>query len=373
MSRLAVRNLLHDRIRLAITLTGVVFAVVLITVQTGLFMGFRKATSDIIDHSQSDLWIGAKDVPYVEGGMMFSERKRYQALATPGVRSVEKYIVQFASWLTPTGAKEGVLIVGFNTRTGIGGPWNIVEGRIEDLAAADAVIIDRVYQKKLGVKRLGQVVEITGRRARVVAFTQGIRSFTTMPPVFTSFKNALNYSRYNEEQTSFLLVHGDGTDEQTLKQRLKTRLQDVDVFTTEEFSRRTRNYWLFQTGAGTSVLIAAALGLIVGVVVVAQTIYAATLDHIREYGTLKAIGANNGYLYRVILQQAAISAVVGYAVGMSIALTLAHLSRNSSITLILPASVVAGMFGLTLLMCASASLVSISKITKLDPAMVFKG
>ena len=336
-------------------------------------MGFRKGTSDIIDHSQADLWIGAKNVPYVEGGMVFSEQKRYQALATPGVAWVEKYIVQFSAWKAPSGAIEGVMIVGFNPDTGTGGPWNMVEGKREDLDAPDAVVIDRVYQKKLGVTHLGQVVEINGHRARVVGFTQGIRTFTTMPPVFTSFKNALNYSGYKENQTSFLLVKSAEADVQALQQKLISRLQDVDVFTTEEFSRRTRNYWLFQTGAGTSVLIAAMLGLIVGIVIVAQTIYAATIDHIREYGTLKAIGASNGYLYRVILHQAAISAVIGYAVGMAVTLALAHMARNSSLALILPGPVVVGMFGLTLLMCVSAAIVSINKVTKLDPAMVFKG
>src|SRR3990172_2173860 len=98
MASLALRNLFQDKVRLAITLTGVVFAVVLVAIQAGLFLGFRKATSDIIDHSQADLWIGAKNVPYIEGGMVFSERKLYQALATPGVASAEKYIVQFM-WL----------------------------------------------------------------------------------------------------------------------------------------------------------------------------------------------------------------------------------------------------------------------------------
>src|SRR3990170_5678726 len=123
MASLAVRNLFQDKIRLTITLTGVVFAVVLVAIQAGLFLGFRKATSDIIDHSQVDLWIGAKNVPYIEGGMVFSERKLYQALATPGVASVEKYIVQFSYLLTPTGSKEGIMVIGFNPDTGTGGPW----------------------------------------------------------------------------------------------------------------------------------------------------------------------------------------------------------------------------------------------------------
>jgi putative ABC transport system permease protein len=130
---------------------------------------------------------------------------------------------------------------------------------------------------------------------------------------------------------------------------------------------------MFGTGAGITVLIAAALGLIVGVVVVAQTIYAATVDHIREYGTLKAMGATNGYIYRVIIKQAVMSGLIGYGFGIGIALTASHLSQQGTTAIILPWQLVAALFVLTLLMCIGASVVSINKVTHIDPALVFKG
>ena len=114
----------------------------------------------------------------------------------------------------------------------------------------------------------------------------------------------------------------------------------------------------------------AVLGLIVGVVVVAQTIYAATIDHIREYGTLKAMGATNGYIYRVILKQAVTSAVIGYAVGITFAIAAEIASRSGGAAILLPIPVRIGLFGLTLAMCISAAMVSINKVTKIDPAMV---
>ena len=107
--------------------------------------------------------------------------------------------------------------------------------------------------------------------------------------------------------------------------------------------------------------------------VVAQTIYAATIDHIREFGTLKAIGATNGYIYRIILRQAAISAAIGYGAGIAIASTAAASSRNGGANILLPVPVRFALFGLTLLMCLGAAMVSINKVTKIDPAMVFKG
>jgi len=111
----------------------------------------------------------------------------------------------------------------------------------------------------------------------------------------------------------------------------------------------------------------------VGIVVVAQTIYAATIDHIREFGTLKAMGATNGYIYRIILQQAVISALIGYAVGITAAIVAEISSRGGGANIVLPGAVRAGLFLLTLFMCVSAAMVSINKVTKIDPAMVFKG
>jgi putative ABC transport system permease protein len=374
MFLLARRNLLHDRIRLAVTLTGIVFAVVLIVVQIGLFIGFTRATSGLIDNSRADFWITAARVPYLEQATPFSERKLLHVRATPGVARAEKYIARFSQWKRADGRQEGILVVGFNPDSDMGGPWNLVAGRAADVKAEDAVILDRLYMKKLGVTRLGEVFEIAGRRARVVGFTDGIRSFTTSPYVFTSFKNAQNYTPVREDQALYMLVRAaPGADVRELQRELQSRLSDVDVHTTAEFSRKTAFYWMFTTGAGIAVLLAAVLGLIVGVVVVAQTIYATTMDHLREFGTLKAMGASNRYIYRVIFQQAVISALIGYALGMVVSVFVVRGSREGGAAILMPWELAVTMFFLTVLMCVTAAIVSINKVTRLDPAMVFKG
>jgi putative ABC transport system permease protein len=374
MPPLARRNLVHDKVRLAVTLTGIVFAVVLIVVELGLFVGFTVTTSSIIDHSNVDLWIVSKGTPYIEQGAPFSERKLYQVLATPGVAAAEKYSVKFTQWQTPSGAKESTQVVGFNPYTGIGGPWNLVEGNVEDLKTPDAVILDELYKKKLGVTKVGEIFELNGRRAKVVGFTRGIRAFTTTPYVFTSFKNAQAFNNLEEDQTIFILVKAaPGVSIPLLQNELQSRLTDVDVLTTAKFSSMTRIYWMFTTGAGVAVLIAALLGLVVGVVVVAQTIYATTMDHIREYGTLKAMGAPNSFIYRVIITQAGISAVVGYFLAMFVSIFVVRASQSGGAAILLPWKMAVGIFFLTLAMCVSAAVVSINKVTSLDPAMVFRG
>jgi putative ABC transport system permease protein len=374
MPPLAQRNLFHDKVRLTVTLTGIVFSVVLIVVQLGLFFGFTTATSNLIDHSGADLWITSKNVPYVEQGVAFSERKLNQVRAVPGVADAQKIIAHWTQWKRHDGGEDSVQIVGINVDDKLERPWNLVQGRVEDLKSPDAIILDDLYKQKLGVTRVGEVFEIGGHRARVVGFTHGIRSFTTSPYVFTSFKNAQNYTAVREDQTLFILVKlAPGADLPQVRRQLLDQVKEVEVFTTAQFSRMTTFYWMFTTGAGVAVLIAAALGLVVGFVVVAQTIYATTMDHIREYGTLKAMGAPNSYVYTVIMKQAAISAVIGYALGMIVSIFVVRGSQAGGAAILMPPSMAVGMFFLTLLMCVGAALVSINKVTRIDPAMVFKG
>ena len=374
MVALARRNLLHDRVRLVVTLTGIVFAVVLSSIQLGLFVGFQRATSDVIANAGADLWVKSTGVTHLETGVPFSERKLYDLLATPGIAAAQKHIVRFSQWQKPDGGQEGILLIGVDLTGTMGQPWQLVAGSIEALREPDAVIVDELYLSKLGIRGIGDTAEIGGHRARVVGLTRGIRTFTTSPPVFASFKHAQDFGPVAEDQTMYLLAKlAPGADGATVAARVQAAITDVDVVRAGDWRAAQEHYWMFGTGAGITVLIAAGLGLLVGVVVVAQTIYAATVDHIREYGTLKAMGATNGYLYRVILQQAALSAVAGYGIGIAVAFLVSRASLAGTTAIILEAPLAGGLFVLTLVMCLGASVVSINKVTRLDPAMVFKG
>jgi putative ABC transport system permease protein len=374
MASLAVRNLFHDKVRLAVTITGIVFSVVLVAVQTGLFIGFTDATANIIDHSNADLWITSKGVPFIEVAPPFSATKLYRARALSEVAMAQKYVVQFSVWQLRDGSHQNCEIVAFEDGSPMGKPWNIVEGSVEDLRMPYSVIIDRFYAERLGATHIGDTAEINSKRARVVGFTTGIRTFTTTPLVFTSLKNAADYTHIPNSKAQFVLIKAvPGTDLEKLRVKLRDELGGVDVWTRQGFADLTTKYWMFGTGAGVAVLLGGLLGLLVGVVVVAQTIYAATMDHIREFGTLKAMGASNWYVYRVIFKQAIISAVIGYAIAICIAIFLAAKGASSGANIVLPPGILAGLLLLTIVMCLAAALVSINKVTRIDPAMVFKG
>jgi putative ABC transport system permease protein len=372
-SVLALRNLVHDQVRLVVTVIGIVFAVVLINVQLGLFLGFARTTSSLVDHAGADLWVMAKGTMNVDQSVAISERKVFQAMAVPGVKDAARLNTEFTYFKKPDGGTESVIVVGFDPAQGIGGPWNVVEGDVKSLNFAGAVMVDEFYKEKLGITHLGQIVEIGERQAKIVGFTRGIRSFTQSPYIFASTKTALDYSRIRSDQTKYVLCRLiDGADIDAVKAALSERFSDAEVLTAAQFAYRTQVYWMFTTGAGLALLVAAAMGLAVGVVVVSQTLYATTIAHLQEFGTLRAIGAPAKFIYGVIIRQAVLSAIAGYALGLLVTLAIIAASRNLGPTILLTPELAVAVFCLTIAMCVGAATISIRKVTHLDPSMVFK-
>lgn len=370
---IAWRNLAHDRIRFLVTLVGIVFSVVLMAVQSGLLVGFVVTIAGVVDNTAADVWVVGRGVRSIDLPTAIPERRRYQILSLPGVAQADPFLHVFAVLKRPDGGAESVVVVGFDTATGIGGPWNLVEGRAEDLALPDAIVVDRLYKAKLGIERIGQVVEINGRRARVAGFTDGIRTFTQAPHVFADIKTARHLAGFAEDRLNYLLVRAaPGVDVAALRDAIRRRVPETDAYTRTEFARRSVLYWLVTTGAGFSLVISAALGLIVGIVVTAQTLYATTIDHLPEYATLRAMGAPARYLHGIILRQAAIAACLGYAIGIAIAAILVAGARDSSAAMLMPWTLAAALGAATLAMCAGAALISIRKVLAIDPVSVFR-
>ena len=372
--RLAWRNITRDRIRLIIAVIGVAFAVLLMTVQLGLLIGFAITSSSLVDRAQADLWIvprGAKDVDQA-GNIL--ERQKYRALGVNGVDSVQSLIVRFTDWKRPDGGTESVIVVGIDPVRPFLQPWNLKDGaNVDDLHIADGVVIDELYSQKLGVSKVGETVEIMGRRARIVGITSQIRTFTQSPYVFANLKNARNWTSLPDERTTYLLVKAEpGANLTSLRDTLQVALPASDVWTSREFSWRTRFYWLVTTGVGASLLIAAVLGVIVGLVIVSQTLYSATMERLQEYATIRAMGATSRYLKAIVLRQSLVSGTLGYVVGTATALIVAWLSRTSSATLMLSYPLIVILGVVTLSMCVGASLISIRKVLRVDTASVFR-
>lgn len=370
---LALRNLLHDRVRLAVTLIGILFSIVLVAVQLGLYLGSSRMITANIAKSNADLFVmayGAKS--FEDGGILLSGRERHQALATPGVVSAVPIIVAFAEWRKPSGGSSRVVVVGSDADDDGLVPWSLDKGTLEDIKAPDAIAVDRSYLNELGIDGIGDTAQVATGRVKVRALTEGIRSFTQSPYAYTTLNRARQLMGVDSDRATFLLLKtAPGADVAKVKADLAKRLETAEVLTKEEFESRSLLQWLFRTGAGLALIGGAILGSLVGTVIVAQTLYASTKDHIHEFATLRALGSSKSYIHRVILTQAGLSAVIGYVLGMTIALLILYATRNSSLPLVMTPGLAFWLFALTLFMCAISALSAIVKVTKIDPATVF--
>ena len=374
---LASRNLFHDRIRLIATVVGIVFSIVLVTVQLGVFLSFERMITTMIDHAQADLWIAPAETKSFEGSALLDGRERFQALPVDGVAEVIPVVVGYSSWRNPKGgAAMPIFLVGSSVGTSSGSaglrPWNVVEGRVDDLSMPDAVAIDRSYAEQLGVAEIGGAAEIGNQKARVVAITKGIRSFTTTPQVFTSLERARTYLGVPASKANYFMVRvAPDADVAAVRGRLAAGLSDAEVLTPAEFRHRSRVFWLFDTGAGAALLGSAILGIIVGTIIVAQTLYSSTKDHLKEFATLRAIGSSRVYILKVILVQALLSAVLGFSIAAAIGLALVNATADSALPVVMTPELTLGLFALTVAMCAIAAISAIRVVTRIDPAMVF--
>jgi putative ABC transport system permease protein len=376
MWNLARKLLLHDRLRFAVAIAGVSVSVMLVLVQVGLYYGFMDTASSIIDASKADLWVGKKSNESFEFATPFDERAYYRVSSVPGVAHAERMLMSFAQFKLADGGDLGVQVVGIETAPGYApllAPWNVVAGDSRRLAEPGGIALDRTEYAKLRIDRVGHVTEISGVRAEVVAMTSGIRSFTTSPIIFTDLRTARSYlPQLGEEPVTYVLVRVErGADIAAVQARINA-LPQLAAYTTHQMSQRTRMYWSSRTGVGAGFFTTAVLGIIVGFVVVGQILYSGTLQYIREYGTLKAMGAKNSAVVKVILSQAMISATLGFAVGAPLAMAMRVAMKGANLTVALFPALYAATAAITAVMCAFAALLSIVKVLRLDPASVFK-
>ncbi len=370
--KLAYRNLFHDRLSLFVTLIGIVFSVVLLAFQTGIYLGIERTIAAVLDKTEGELWIVPVGTKSVDDPTLMPGRERYAVLSTPGVRDAETLMMGFSRWRKQNGGATTVLLVGSDWSNGGFKPWNVIEGDVDQLYAPGAVAVDKTYFKDLDVSGLGDPAEINGQTVSVQAVTKGIRSFTTMPYVFTTLKRAQSMLRSGENQSSYVLVKLEpDADVDAVQKQLQERLPDVEVLKRGTFRSRSINYWLFHTAAGSGLIAGTLLALIVGIVIVAQTLYSSTKDHINEFATLRALGASSSYIIQVILLQALLSGVVGYIVGLALTLGIIQLAQGTTLNVVMTPGLAALLFVVTLLMCVFAAISAIFKVIRIDPAGVF--
>ena len=369
---LASRNLFQDRLRFVATLIGIVFSVVLVMVQMGLYLGFGRMVTTMIDHSSADLWVVSKGATSFEDLTLLDIKTRDRLPGINGVANVIPVLIGFADWRRQSdGRVKPVFVIGSDLNARALVPWNVVDGNLDALRANNAVAVDRTYFGDLDVSGVGTTAEVRGQPARVAAVTDGIRSFTTTPYVFADLPHARAYiglppTKFNH----FIIQLKPGADVRTVQHDMQAAAPDADVLTPAQFRDRSRSFWLFGTGAGAALFAGALLGVIVGTVIVAQTLYSSTKDHLYEFATLRAIGCSNRYIYRVIIWQALLNAVIGFALATAIGYVVVLITAKTALPIVITPALVGGLFALTVVMCVGSAVTAIIRVVRIDPVMV---
>ena len=374
MVSLARKNLLHDRIRFAITLAGVAFAVTLVLVQVGLFLGLLGKATVTIENSSADIWIVAKNTPNVDFGNPFPETVFLRARGVAGVERADNAIVQFVNIQLPSGATENALVYGLSDPAYWNLPWKVEAGRAEDLNRGYNLMMDRSAVLRFGAFDVGDYRELGGRRFRIIGRSAEAESFTTTPIVFMDFGNAQSLLDQLSGQTTYVLVKvAKGFDPKEVAARLRPMFPFNNVHTRGEWAAASRGYWIESTGLGMSMGVTVFLGILVGVVIVAQTLYTSAVEHIREFGTVKAIGGSNWDIYKILGEQALIAAVCGFALGAGASYAVRPAMASLHLTVLLTPQFSGIVFVGTVAMCLAAALFSFRRVALIDPALVFRG
>lgn len=372
MVSIARKNLFHEKGRFTVTAIGIAASIMLILFGVGMSAGIWDSMVTIVDHSHGDIWVlNSQNSDLAEGVSILPQNVSGQIETLNGVKTVDS-LVYSTSVAEKAGAKQTVQIVGVEGSNGLISPWNMISGSINSLNLNNTVIIDQSAQLGLGKLSVGENITINDSPQQIVGVCSDAKSFF-YPMVFTSDANAQKLCNMNSNETNYMLVKVQQPQDVAQVAKEISQISGVNALTDSQIRGNTVNYMLYKSGIGAMVLVFAGVGLFVAVTIVSLTIYTATMERMPEFGTLKAIGATKKDIYKILIEQAFWPATIGFlaGVGLSLAATLVI----TSITIMpieISVSLVLVVYVLTVVLSVLGSFLSIRKISKIDPAIVFR-
>ncbi len=424
MASIARKNLFEDIPRFLVAQAGIMFAVSLVTIQTGIFDGFTRTSTTLINSSQADIWVSSDTMVHLGLTLPIPVSQLSQTQQVAGVERAEGLIFKTPLWRDSGGNIMSVVLIGFDPQGQLFTPTNITQGSMKALSEPYTIIVDQTDLHTLNLQQTGDVGEIASLPARLVGLTKGNHSIIANPFVFTSLESANAYGNsgltsnldcklqkgsdgikctttYSKsaptditttaptsvkpappvpkhltgnDLITYILVRAKPSEDlQTLKHQIEAALPSTRAYTQAEMIEKTQTYWQQRTGIGFILGLGAAVGVIVGIVIVSQILYSSVSSHLKEFGTLKAMGASDWVIYGVIWEQALWMAVLGYLPSMVLCLGLAAwTSATQGILILITPTTAIAVFGLTVLMCVGSSIFAIQRVIRVDPAIVFK-
>ncbi len=380
MNWVALRMLTGDRAKYLALIFAISFSSFLITQQASIFAGLMDRTrSQILDVTDADIWVMDPATQYVDEVYALKDSDLGRVRGVPGVRWAVPFFKGQPRVKAPDGKFRVAILLGLDDASLAGAPEprKMVLGSVEDLRDPDAVLIDVAgYHFFFPGEplELGKTFEMNDHRAKVVGIVDASAPFATFPVFYTRYSQALDYVGRERKLMSFVLVKGEpGVPAQELTRRIQAAT-GLKALTRAEFGWLTIRYYMKHTGIPINFGLTVVIAMIVGTVVAGMTFYLFTLENLKQFGALKAMGTSNRRLVGMILLQAAVVGAIGYGIGMGLSATFFVVARTDATRgIVMLWQTMLGTAGVVLFIVGLASLMSLRKVLILEPAMVFRG
>ncbi len=385
MNFVALRMLIGDRLKYISLVAGVAFAALLITQQASIFTGYAlRTTAWIRDTGQGDLWVMDDQVEFTEDGKKMSDTALFRVRGVEGVAWAVPMFKGYIQARLDDGRKIQLRLIGLDDATLTGGPPQMLQGELADLRRDRAVIVNAAdLQGELALKDratgqtrplgLGDRLDLNDNDLEIVGVYNKTPEFFWEPVLYTTYSRALAISPRERRVLQYVLVKAaPGVDLAELSDRINA-IPGLKAMTGREFEAMTMNYVLGKTGILINFGMTIGLGFVIGLLVSGQTLYTFVLDNLRHFAALKAMGVRTPTLVRMIIVQVVTVSVLGFGVGVGGAALTGLGFSSIGLAFQMPLAIpVAGGLAIVLC-CVAAGLISVIRVIRLEPAVVFKG
>ena len=379
MLDLALKMLLGDRAKYIMLISGLTFASLLMTEQAAIFCGIMQWSGSTLDNVGAPIWVVDPMVEQVNDTEALRDTDLNRVRSVEGVEWAAPFFQGMVRTRMPDGSFKFVQLIGIDATTFAGAPQEITQGRLEDLRLPNTVIIDEFGAEKLSRDpqkpiRVGDVFEINDHEARVVGICKARMAFSGNPYVFTTYDQAVQYAPGTRKMLSCVLAGVQSGDDAAVVARRITQATGLKACTKREFFWMTVWWFIKNTGIPVAFGATVLLGFVVGLAISSQTFYSFVLENLRNLGALKAMGASDGVLSRMVMLQTFTVGMIGYGCGVGLA-TLFGLAllKKGMPPFFLPWQLPLITLAAILFICWLAASLGIRKIRQLEPAIVFRG
>ena len=386
MLPIALKMLFGDRGKYLGIVIGIALASVLMIQQPGILISILKTVNGVIsDVSGVDIWVMDPMVTNVDDAKPLMETQLYRVKGVKGVAWAVPFYKGSVKVRMQNGETVQSVAIGLDDATLIGGPGQLLEGSLADLRQPDSIIVDKAGAEGRLAKqsatpgwkptplKVGDTLEINDKRAVVVGIAQATQTFASQPTIYTTYTRTKTFALTERKMLTYILAKArPGENPDAVATRI-TKQTGLGAYSSEQFKAKNLDYMVNNTSIIANFGFVVLIGFIVGAAVTGQIFYNFTLDNLRHFGVFKAMGATDGMLRRMILLQALVVGFIGFGLGAGITSLFALKGSGGDLSMTLNWQLLLGSGTAVLVIVLLAALLSIRKVMKLEPAIVFKG